>query len=87
MNWADDVNYMFTSISSARLAIKKLIQISEDLELPFSKSKCKLVPMYPKGFKQRDKEKYGEEIDGLVKISKEAKILGVTWSQPRFYKG
>ena len=47
MNWADDVNYMFTDIKDAEKTITALIQIAEDLKLPFSKAKCKLVPLFP----------------------------------------
>ena len=87
MNWADDVNYMFTNIEDAERTITLLKEIAVELKLPFSKAKCKLVGMYPKKYPQRLKQKIGVEVEELVTVSKEAKILGITWSQPRFQQG
>ena len=87
MNWADDVNYMFKNAADAKRAIRTLKAIADELVLPFSKDKCKLVPMYPQGYKYSAREEIGEVVEDLVTISKEAMILGLTWSQPRFYKG
>jgi dGTP triphosphohydrolase len=80
MNWADDVNYMFTNIEDAERTIILLKEIAVELKLPFSKAKCKLVGMYPKKYPQRLKQKIGVEVEELVTVSKEAKILGITWS-------
>ncbi len=87
MNWADDVNYMFTNIEDAYRTITALKEIAADLNLPFSKKKCKLVPLYPCKYPYKLRAKMGAEIENLVTISKEAKILGVTWSQPRYRFG
>ncbi len=53
MNWADDVNYMFTDMEAAQRTILLLKEIAVELKLPFSKAKCKLVGMYPKKYPQR----------------------------------
>ena len=53
MNWADDVNYMFTDMKAAQITILLLKEIAVELKLPFSKAKCKLVGMYPKKYPQR----------------------------------
>ena len=53
MNWADDVNYMFTNIEDAERTIVLLKEIAEELRLPFSKAKCKLVGMYPRKYHQK----------------------------------
>jgi len=87
MNWADDVNYMFTDVKDAEETVGALIKIAEELKLPFSKDKCKLVPLYPHKYPIKLKEKYGVEIQNLVTVAKEAKILGVTWCQPRYRYG
>ena len=87
MNWADDVNYMFTDVKDAEETVGALINIAEELKLPFSKDKCKLVPLYPHKHPKKLKEKYGTEIKNLVTVAKEARILGVTWSQPRYRQG
>jgi len=50
MNWADDVNYMFTDIRDAERTIIALKEIAEELRLPFSKAKCKLVGLYPRKY-------------------------------------
>ena len=59
MNWADDVNYMFNDIQEAHVAIRTLKQIAKELKLPFSKQKCKLVPMYPRRYPKRFKQEVG----------------------------
>jgi hypothetical protein len=64
-----------------------LKQIAKELKLPFSKKKCKLVPMYPCKYPQKLKEKMGVVVEDLVTVSREAKILGITWSQPRYRFG
>ena len=87
MNWADDVNYMLNSMEDAEEIITALKEIAKQLELPFSKAKCKMVVIYPNKFPQDQKETIGAVIEDLVTISKEAKILGVTWSQPRYRFG
>ena len=87
MNWADDVNYMFSSMEEVERAIETLKEVSESLRLPFSRDKCKLVPIYPRKYSYKDREKIGDVIKDLVTVSKGAKILGVTWSQPRFRLG
>ena len=87
MNWADDVNYMFTDIRDAERTIVALKEIAEKLKLPFSKEKCKLVGMYPEKYPYNLREKMGTVVEDLVTISKKAKILGVTWKQPRFRLG
>lgn len=87
MNWADDVNYMFTNIEDAKHTIRALKRVAEELKLPFSKEKCKLVPLYPNKYPYKFREKIGVVLDDLVTISKEAKILGITWNQTRFRKG
>ena len=86
MNWADDVNYMFTDINQAKQAIKEIKEVAVELQLPFSPSKCKLVPIHPHNYKGQ-KERMGQIIDNTVTITEEAKILGIHWSQPRFRKG
>ena len=87
MNWADDVNYMFNNIDDAKRTIVELKKIAEELELPFSKEKCKLVGLYPQKYPYKRRIKVGTVVEGLVSVSKEAKILGVTWSQPRYQVG
>jgi hypothetical protein len=43
--------------------------------------------MYPCKYPYKLREKMGAVVEDLVTVSKEAKILGVTWSQPRFRFG
>ena len=47
MNWADDINYLFKDVEIAKKVIGTLKAVADDLILPFSKDKCKLVAMYP----------------------------------------
>ena len=79
MNWADDVNYMFTSLKDAKKTIKELYKIGSELDLPFSREKCKLVPIYPRKFPKKKKLKIGSRIGNLVTVAEEAKILGIRW--------
>ena len=62
MNWADDVNYMFSDITEARRTIEMLKRIAVELKLPFSKEKCKLVPIYPSKYPYRHREEIGQVI-------------------------
>jgi hypothetical protein len=78
MNWADDVNYMFSNIEDAKRTIIALQKIARELKLPFSKEKCKLVPLYPNKYPYKDREEIGQVLNNLVTISEEAKILGIT---------
>lgn len=87
MNWADDINYLVKDVEVAKKVIGTLKAVAEELILPFSKDKCKMVAMYPQRYPRRKKIKIGTVLDELVTVSKEAKILGLKWSQPRFYKG
>ena len=87
MNWADDVNYMFTDLDTAVAAIDCLVEVAEELDLPFSKAKCKLIPIYPRKYPQKDKVTMGTQFRNTVTITEEAKILGTIWSQPRYYRG
>ena len=62
-----------------------LKQTAEELALPFSKEKCKLVPRYPRKYRYKLREEIGETIQELVTVSSEARILGLTWGQVRYW--